>query len=409
MSLLNIKFRHLIAQRGEEYDDGSIIIEKGVVKEILSNQLDDFSGETLDLSNCLVLPGFVNVHSHLSLSALKGKIPNTGSMTDWISAVVEQDAGLAFSERTRAMRSAADELIKSGVTTIADYFPLSNPSLSQEYFSLPFRQIMFLECLGFQGEKASSIRARIESVLIGHDSDQELISMGLAPHAPYSVSPELFRQTKIISEQHGLPYSCHVAEFPEEVRFIKEGGGEMEKFLRNRDVFDESWMPQGKSPLKYLDEIGVMESMLAVHLNHADEDIELLASRNACAAFCPGSTQWFDRKKWMPVRQMLDHGIKVGLGTDSLASNESLNFFREMRLAEEMLPDVSREEIIQMATSNGASALGLRNRILGSGYPADLIALKVDHTPDNWHDLPFDPQREQVDLSMVGGKIAYKN
>ena len=161
MNSLNIKFRHLIAQRGEEYNDGSIIVENGMVKEILSNQLDTFSGETLDLSDCLVLPGFVNVHSHLSLSALKGKVQNRGSMTDWISSVVEQDTNLAFSERTRAMRSAADELIKSGVTTIADYFPLSNPSLSQVYFSFPFRQVMFLECLGFKGEKASSIRARI--------------------------------------------------------------------------------------------------------------------------------------------------------------------------------------------------------------------------------------------------------
>ena len=409
MNSLNIKFRHLIAQRGEEYDEGSIIIKNGMVEEILPNQLDNFSGETLDLSDCLLMPGFVNVHSHLSLSALKGKVPNTGSMTDWIGAVVEQDTGLAFSERTRAMRSAADELIKSGVTTIADYFSLSNPSLSQEYFSFPFRQIMFLECLGFKGEKASSIRARIESVLIGHDSDQSLISMGLAPHAPYSVSPELFKQTKNISEEHGLPYSCHVAGFPEEVRFIKEGGGEMESFLRNREVFDEEWNPQGKSPVKYLADIGVLDSMLAVHLNHAADDLELLASSNVSAAFCPGSTRWFERKKWMPVRQMLDLGIKVGLGTDSLASNESLNFLREIRLAEEMFPDVSREEILQMATSNGASALGMRNRILGPGYPADLIAFRVEYSPDNWHDIPFSPNRNQVDLSMVEGKIAYKN
>jgi cytosine/adenosine deaminase-related metal-dependent hydrolase len=408
MSLLNIKFRHLIAKRGEEYNEGSLIIEKGKVKEILPNQVNSFSGETLDLSDCLVLPGFVNVHSHLSLSALKGKVPQNESMTDWISSVVEQDTALAFSERTKMMRSSADELIRSGVTSIADYFPLLNPSLSQEYFSFPFRQIMFLECLGFQEEKASGVRARVESVLMGHDTDQELISIGLAPHAPYSVSPELFKQTKKISEQFNLPYSCHVAEFPEEVRFIKDGGGEMESFLRAREVFDENWKPQGKSPVQYLNDIGVLDSMIAVHLNHAVEDIELLASKNVYAAFCPGSTSWFGRDKYMPVRQMLDLGIKVGLGTDSLASNDSLNFLRELRLAEEMLPDVSREKIFEMATSNGATALGLKTGVLGQGYPADLIALSVENSPENWYDVLFDDQRKQVELTMVEGKTAYQ-
>ena len=408
MKTINIKFRHLIAQRGEEFDDGSIIVEDGIIKEILPNQLDSFTGDTLDLSDCLVLPGFVNVHSHLSLSALKGNVCNSGSMTDWISSVVEQDTGLAFSERTRMMRSVADELLRSGVATIADYFPLSNPSLSQEYFSLPFRQIMFLECLGFQGEKASALRARIESVLMGHDSDEGLISMGLAPHAPYSVSPELFRQTRKIADKYSLPYSCHVAEFPEEVRFIKEGGGELEKFLRSRDVYDETWKPEGKSPVQYLDDIGVLDSMIAVHLNHADEDIELLASKNVSAAFCPGSTRWFERDQRMPVRQMLDLGMKVGLGTDSLASNESLDFLRELRLAEEMLPDVSQEEILEMATASGASALGLKTGTIAPGYPADLIALRVEHSPDNWHDVLFDPQRKQVELTMIEGKTAYQ-
>jgi len=143
-----------------------------------------------------------------------------------------------------------------------------------------------------------------------------------------------------------------------------------------------------------------------VHLNHAEEDIELLASRNASAAFCPGSTRWFERSKWIPVRQMLDKGIKIGLGTDSLASNESLNFLREVRLAEEMLPDISREEILEMATSSGASALGLNSGIIARECPADLIAFRVKNSPDNWYDVPFDPEREHVDLTMVEGKIA---
>ena len=111
----------------------------------------------------------------------------------------------------------------------------------------------------------------------------------------------------------------------------------------------------------------------------------------------------------MPVRQMLDQGMKVGLGTDSLASNESLNFLRELRLAEEMLPDVTREEILEMATAGGASALGLKTGIIAPGYPADLIAVRVHQKPEKYTDMLFDPQRRQIDVAMVEGKLTFQN
>ena len=233
--------------------------------------------------------------------------------------------------------------------------------------------------------------------------------MGLAPHAPYSVSPALFKETRNMADKLDLPYSCHVAEFPEEARFIKEGGGDMERFLRSRGAFDNSWKPAGKSAAKYLDSLGVLDAMLGIHLNHVEDDIDLLASRGVAGAFCPGSARWFGREQYMPARRLLDRGMKLGLGTDSLASNESLNFLRELRLAEEMLPGVTREEILEMATSGGASALGLKTGTLAPGYPADLIALRAPHPPNNWYNLPFDAHRREVDLVMVEGKIAYQS
>lgn len=409
MTALNIKFRRLIARRGEEYDSGCLIVQNGMIKEIIAGPLESFAGETLDLSDCLVLPGFVNLHCHLSLSALKGKVPLSESMTGWIRSVVEEDAALALSDRIKAMRCGAETLIRTGVTTLADYLPISNPGLMEEYASLPFRQALFLEVLGFRGEQSPAITEKIKAFLAEHDPQSGLIKLGLAPHAPYSVSPALFRETRKIADQMDMPYSCHTAEFAEEARFIREGGGDMESFLRDRGAFDETWKPPGKSPARYLDSLGVLDSMLAIHLNHAQDDMDLLAARGVAAAFCPGSARWFGRQQWTPVRQMLDRGMKVGLGTDSLASNESLNFLRELRLAEEMLPGVSREEILEMATTSGASALGLKTGILAPGCPADLIALRTPHPPANWSDLPFDPKRNEVDLTMVEGKIVFHN
>ncbi len=405
MTTLNIKFRRLMARRGEEYDNGSLIVQDGLVKEIMRGPLESFAGETVDLSDCLVLPGFVNLHCHLALSALRGKTARGAAMADWVRSVGEEDSALTLADRVREMRSGADTLVSSGVTTLADYFRTSNPSLMEVYGSLPFRQTLFLEVLGFQEDRAPAIVKNLGSILADHVPKSPLINIGLAPHAPYSVSPALFKETRKIADQFAMPYSCHVAEFPEEIRFIKDGGGDMENLLRSRGKFDENWKPPGVSPAQYLDSLGVLGSLLGVHLSHVEADLDLLAARGVAGAFCPGSTRWFRRAQYMPVRQMLDRGMKVGLGADSLASNESLNFLRELRLAEEMLPDVSRAEILEMATAGGASALGLKTGVLVPGYPADLIALRVSHPPANWHDPLFDPHRTQVDLAMIEGKI----
>lgn len=107
----------------------------------------------------------------------------------------------------------------------------------------------------------------------------------------------------------------------------------------------------------------------------------------------------------MPVRELLDGGIPVGIGTDSLASNDSLNFFEELRTAEEMLPDCSRQEILEMATWKGAEALGLKTGALAPGMPADLIALRVETKAASWRDIPFEPERERVDFVMIDGKV----
>ena len=200
-----------------------------------------------------------------------------------------------------------------------------------------------------------------------------------------------------------------MAEFSEEVRFIKEGGGDLQKFLEERGVIDDDWMPPGTSPVRYLDAIGVLDSMIAVHLNHSDEDLELLAARNARAVFCPNSSRWFGRTQIMPVRQLLDAGVAVALGTDSLASNESLNFLREIKIADAMLPDVSRPEILKMATGGGGQALGLPTGTLVPGMSADLIGFRVPHKPNVWADVPFEPNRERVDFSMVAGNVVIKN
>jgi cytosine/adenosine deaminase-related metal-dependent hydrolase len=399
---LKIKFRALLPVEGDVVENGELFIERGFIKEIRPSQSPS-TAACLDLSDHLIMPGFVNAHCHLSLSALQGKIPKCKKFTDWVRAFLKENLQLSGADRASAFHSGAKEMLKSGVTTLAD--TLSQTELLTQYQDLSFRQVVFLEVLGFKGSRAQELLDQTDSVFAAQNLKGSLLQLGLAPHAPYSVSPLLFRGLKKLAERTGCLLSCHLAEFPEEVCFLQKGGGDLEELLKEREAYDEDWQPPGKSPVRYLDDLGVLDSLTAVHLNHIDDDLDLLHTRNVRAVFCPGSTRWFDRHHFMPVRKLLDRGIPVGLGTDSLASNDSLNFLRELRIADEMLKDVSRLEILQMATLGGATALGLDTGNLIAGKCADLIGFRVPEKPNSWIDVPFDRDRRTVDFSMVGGEV----
>lgn len=391
---------------GEAIENGELLIKQGVIREIRPTQ-SPASDACLDLSDHLLLPGFVNAHCHLSLSALGGKVPRCEAFTDWVRALLKANLQTSPNERVQALHAEAAKMLRSGVTTLAD--TLSDVELLREYATLPFRQVVFLEVLGFRGDKVKESLEQVVSVLETQSSTGPLLQLGLAPHSPYSVSPALFQEMKKIALRHTCLSSCHVAEFPEEVRFLHAGEGELQAFLQERGVFDASWVPPGKSPVRYLDDLGVLDSMVAVHLNHIDGDLEILQARDTRAVFCPGSTRWFGRTQVMPVRDLLDRGVAIGLGTDSLASNDRLNFLHELHVADEILENVSRAEILTMATVGGASVLDLPVGVVSPGRPADLIGFRVREKPGCWHDVVFDRDRKSVDFSMIAGEIASGN
>jgi len=162
-------------------------------------------------------------------------------------------------------------------------------------------------------------------------------------------------------------------------------------------------------PVQYLEQLGVLRDMVTIHLNYLENsDLGRLADNNASAVFCPGSTRWFGRKTWMPVKGLLDRGIAVGLGTDSLASNESLNFLDNIRLSEAMVLELHRSELFWLATVGGSQALGIEKIGLEHGQPADLIGLRYSNSEEDWWDLPFGLDRQQVDFSMISGEVIFQ-
>ena len=407
--LTRILFRKLVTMSGDEFEKGELVIDRGRIVEARSGISESFSGGvTHDWSDCLILPGFVNAHCHLSLSGLHGKVARQERFVDWIESVVAENAALSWHDRVDALHREAQTLIESGVTALGDYF--SHPELLVEYQALPFRQVLFLETLGFQsglaGEKIRSMAALLQEHPAGAGS---LLQLAVAPHAPYSVSPALFKELKKMADKLDCRYSCHVAEVAEETQFLSQGEGDILELLKKRKAYDSSWKAPGVGPVRYLEQLGVLRDMVAIHLNYLEKyDLSRLAENNASAVFCPGSTRWFGRKTWMPVKDLLDRGIAVGLGTDSLASNDSLNFLDNIRLSEEMVPELHRSEILWLATVGGSQALGIEKIGLEPGQPADLIGLRYSNSEEDWWDLPFGLDRQQVDFSMISGEVIFQ-
>ena len=313
---------------GKSFSSGELIIRDGRFVFIGERTRSGFDGETIDLSDCLVLPGFVNAHCHLTLSGLKGRLSKNLSFVDWVLSLIEIESDLKEEERVAAFQTGANEMLLSGVTTLGDY--LGNFEWLPHYEKIPFRQVVFLEAIGFRKEKSRETARKIKAVLKSGSPAQDRITLGVAPHAPYSVSPELFQLLYKLAKDHSVPISCHVAELEEEKEFLQTGGGALRHLLGKREAWEPKWKPPGKSTLSYLADLEVLDSLIAIHLNHIGTDWKLLRANQMSAVFCPRSSRWFRRRKYMDVKEFLDCGIPVGLGTDSLASNHSLNFLEEL-------------------------------------------------------------------------------
>ncbi len=396
---MKIKFRALLTMCGDPVENGELITDGGNIVEISTTQ----SGkDDVDLSDCLLMPGFVNAHCHLSLTALEKKLSPSDSFADWIRALIPLNSALDNESRIRGIRAGAEVMKRSGVTALGDY--VAEPELLPVIGELGFRSVLFLETIGFQSQKASALCKNLEEVL-QRECVSPLYQLGLAPHAPYSVSPDLFRYLAQLAEKYHCPLSCHVAEIKEESRFLVIGDNSLEELLKERSAWDPEWQPPYKTPMQYLSSLEILDRLIAVHCNFVSDDLDLMEEKKVSAVFCPKSTAWFGRTQFMPVRALLDRGMNVALGTDSLASNDSLNFLDELRAADKLLPDVSRQEILTMATSGGAEALGLQCGTLVPGQKADLIGFSVSPSYSGpWWDVPFEPLRCEVDFYSVDGE-----
>jgi len=356
------------------------------------------AGAVHDLGDVLLLPGLVNAHTHLELSALEGRLPRGGGFVEWVRELLALRMAVADEEVEGRARREAERLYRTGTVLVGDvsntgasYAPLRDAGLYAR---------LFHEAIGFQSGRAEEVAALCVNG-VARFPDTERIAGAVAAHAPYSVSPDLFRRIGRLAERWGGVTAVHLAESPEEMAFIRTGGGPFRDLLEELGVWDGAWTPDIRGPVRYLDSLEFLTpSTLCVHLTQASgDDIALLRERGAWACVCPRSNARLGVGT-PPVANLVQAGCRVAIGTDSLASNEDLNVLREMRYLHGLGLGVREQEILEMGTINGARALGFGSR-LGSIEPGKVAALVTVPCPAGTITDPCGYLLEEADVEAV--------
>lgn len=345
----------------------------------------------------VLLPALINAHIHLELSHLSDvSRPAAGQpMCSWIADLIRSrnNCELTAQEKEHCRQRILLDQYHAGVILLAD---IGNEqySVDSQSFHLPF-------ILHFQEFLAPTKNATDAAALILAGLPDTIAATA---HAPYSTTPELFRILKDRARRLGKIFPVHVAESIDEIEFLRFATGSFREFLGGLGAWDGTFSQvenNGSGTVKYLHQLDVLDPMtLCVHCVHVDEsEVELLVEKGAHVCLCPGSNR-FLRVGMAPVELLLQYGLLPAIGTDSIASNETLDIWREMRILREEHPDVEPAKILEMATLGGALALHCDGDFGSLAPGRRAIFLEVDD--ERWAHV--DSEEILIDTLTKGGR-----
>ena len=356
-----------------------------------------------DLSYLVILPGLVNAHSHLCFSHLRKRVPFDGSFAAWVAEVgasALHDSEEAFAG---AIREGAAESRGSGTAAAGEATP--RWELCGTFDDSGLGGVVFLEIFSF----SENTIARLERELPGLAAKN--VAIGVSPHAPYTVDAGTYRECAAFARANAMRMMTHLSESTEELQLLQDGGGPLaEYFDRRAAPGGAQWEAPGMSPIAYALSLGVLgPTTLIAHANYVTpEEIRMLADSGTHVVFCPGSHAFFGHTRH-PVEELLSAGVNVALGTDSLASNDSLCLLGEVRRLRERHPAIEPATALRMATENGARALGLEGRYgtLEVGRSASFVGVRPRADAELARDAVIAAALEaRVEVSVVGGEMA---
>lgn len=364
--------------------DATVVVEDDRIVWVGRRSDAPAGGDDDDLGDAVLLPGLVNAHTHLELTVMRGFLEGL-SFLDWLRTLtrarreVLDEAALLDSARLGVV-----EGLRAGITTFADTGDSSGPF--DALIELGARGIAYREVFGPSPDDAGSalagLRAKVDLMRV---RETPLVRVGVSPHAPYSVSDALFEAVANYATAERLPMAVHIAEGEGESLLVEQGAGPFADFLRARGI---PVAPRARSPIALLERHGVLAARpLLIHAVRADAaDIATMARHRCGVAHCPASNRRLAHGV-APLAELLEAGLDVGLGSDSMASNDRMDIVGEGRLAAQQqgarpgrADALPASQVLALATHGGACAVGLGQSVgvLAAGFQADLAAFTLE-------------------------------
>lgn len=363
-------------------------IENGVV-EVEGGRICDVrpaagrEREGLGPGDVAIIPGLVNAHAHLEFSLLSKPLEPPRPFADWIRSVI------AWRRSRRAPLSAAvaaglRECAAAGTTTVGEIATAGWSA--DEFHSTTPRGVLFRESIALdEAAVAAEIDAARQFRQAANRSDAPSSRWGFSPHAPYSVAPQLLDELVSLALAAELPLAMHLAETEEELQLLRFASGPLVDLFRASGFWRDGVVPRDARPIDYLRRLSPLPHALVIHGNYLDEEeTEYLAQHPSLSVvYCPRTHAWFGHRPH-PWLTMLDRGIRVALGTDGRCSNPDLSLWNELLFLRRRFPAVAPSRLLELATRNGAAALGLEQECgsLTRGARADLAIVRLAEVRD---------------------------
>lgn len=331
-------------------------------------------------SGCVITPGLVNAHTHLTLTALSGVVPPL-PFAEWLPRLVAALKPWEVADHEASGVIGAQECLSCGVTAVGDI--AYGAAEVARASAAGLGGVYYWELLGIRDSEIDETLACLRYP-VQPDAYGPRVVCGLSPHSPYTSGPGLLKGVHDAAAVLGVPSAIHVSESVAELQLLRDGSGPLAPTAGRTALGFE---PPGVSTTRYLHSLGALSGTTAVHVCHIDdEDIELLAREARGVVTCPRSNRYLGNPPPL-VAPLLAAGVSVGVGTDSSASNHSLDLMDEVRAIASAEPSLSAATLLAIATQRGARAIGVDDRFgsLEPGMLADLAVFSVEAG-----DLPAD-------------------
>ena len=352
-------------------------------------------GDVHDLGDALLLPGLVNTHTHLELTAMRGFLEDL-PFAEWIARLQRAKTTVLTPESMldSAKLGIAEGLL-AGITTYAD--TCDSGVALEAMRAMGVRGIMYQEVFGPDPDACDEAMASLRRKLDGHRATESaLVRLGVSPHAPYTVSDRLFEAVRDLAREMNLPVAIHIAESADEDAYVRDATGPFADAHRARGL---PVAPRADTPVALLDRLGILSARpLLIHgVRTREADIRAIAAARCAVAHCPASNAKLGHGI-APLTEWLDAGITVGLGSDSMASNNRMHLLEEARLA--LFAQRGRAlggtalpaaRALELATMGGAQCLGLADEVgsIEVGKSADFAAFPLDDLATVPHSDPI--------------------